>query len=310
MQKRTEAKHEEARTKVESKHNLYTCEVNREEHEYNRNKAYVLSLYIEKITKDYRSEYEFAQQYSLKKGLGKKGEDAIVKEMRQQHERKCFQPILVSELTKEERRKAQLALAYLSEKRDGMIKGRTVFNGKPTREWLSKEESKSPMVLLEALNTTVIIDGHERRDVMTADIPNAFIQAELERKDGDKKVIMKITGRLVDIMMKMSPSEYEGYVVYKKGKPVIYVQVLQALYGMLVAALLYYKKFRKDVEEIGFIFNPYDACVANWTINKKQHTIRFHVDDLMSSHVDKKVNDRFLEWLNMKYGSFGEVKAT
>ena len=45
-------------------------------------------------------------------------------------------------------------------------------------------------------------------------------------------------------------------------------------------------------------------------INGKQHMIRFHVDNLMSSHVDKKVNDNFHKWLNKKYGSYGEVKVT
>ena len=42
----------------------------------------------------------------------------------------------------------------------------------------------------------------------------------------------------------------------------------------------------------------------------KQQTIRFHVDDLMSSHADKDTNTKFLKWLNNKYGKYGEVKAT
>ena len=36
----------------------------------------------------------------------------------------------------------------------------------------------------------------------------------------------------------------------------------------------------------------------------------FHVDDLKCSHADKKVNTEFLNWLNKKYGEYGEVKAT
>ncbi len=79
---------------------------------------------------------------------------------------------------------------------------------------------------------------------------------------------------------------------------------------MFIAALLWYKKFRTDLESIGFEFNPYDPCVANRIVRKKQHTIRFHVDDLKSSHVNSKVNDRFLVWLNKMCGSHGEVKAT
>ena len=69
---------------------------------------------------------------------------------------------------------------------------------------------------------------------------------------------------------------------------------------MLQAALLWYKKFRKDLEEIGFVFNPYDPCVANKMVNGKQHTIRFHVDDLMASHIDPKVNDELLAWMQEK----------
>ena len=79
---------------------------------------------------------------------------------------------------------------------------------------------------------------------------------------------------------------------------------------MLVAELLFYKTFRRDLEEIGFEFNPYDLCVANRMVRGKQQTVRFHVDDLISSHEDAKVNDKFLKWLNNKYGHFGEVKAT
>ena len=44
-------------------------------------------------------------------------------------------------------------------------------------------------------------------------------------------------------------------------------------------------------------------------INGEQHTIRYHVDDVLSSHMHPEVNDEFLKWLNKKYGSYGEVKA-
>ena len=49
-------------------------------------------------------------------------------------------------------------------------------------------------------------------------------------------------------------------------------------------ALLWYKKFRKDLEAQGFKFNPYDPCVANWKVKGSQHTILFHVNDLKCSH--------------------------
>jgi hypothetical protein len=92
---------------------------------------------------------------------------------------------------------------------------------------------------------------------------------------------------------------------------VLYVEVLKALYGMLQASLLFYKKLGKDLEEIGFTVNPYDPCVANRIVNGKQHTVTSHVDDLKSSHVDPKVNTEFLQWLESKYGDpkLARVKA-
>ena len=65
-------------------------------------------------------------------------------------------------------------------------------------------------------------------------------------------------------------------------------------YGMLQSALLYYNKFKKDIEQIGFKINSYDPCVANQMVNSTQHTITWYVDDIKSSHVDKKVNYDFL----------------
>jgi hypothetical protein len=140
----------------------------------------------------------------------------------------------------------------------------------------------------------------------------AFIQTKLPHiKKGDKRVIMKITGVLVDLLVDISPEVYGPYVVYDKHKKALYVQVLCGLYGMLVAALLWYKYLRKDIlEGKGYIFNPYDPCVANKIIDKLRHTIGFHVDDIMGSYMDPRVNDDFEKWLNHMYGSHGKVTTT
>ena len=63
----------------------------------------------------------FAQQHLLHKGLQlykERGEKASVKEVDQLHKRNCFTPILISELTPEERKKAVQALMFLTEKRE------------------------------------------------------------------------------------------------------------------------------------------------------------------------------------------------
>jgi hypothetical protein len=71
---------------------------------------------------------------------------------------------------------------------------------------------------------------------------------------------------------------------------------------MLQSAMLFCNKLRKDIESVGFIVNPYNPCIANRTVNGHQHTVTWHVDDLKSSHIDSKVNDDFLIWLQNMYG--------
>ena len=256
----------------------------------------------------------FAQQYILQKGLkvfGQKGHSAAKKELEQLDKRICFYPVAINEMTSEERKKAQQALMFLCEKRDRSVKGRMVYDGKPTREWMSREDVASPTAALESIILTSVVDSFEERDVMTCDIPNAFIQAEMpEIKDGEERIMMKIQGILVDMLVDLNPNLYGPKVVYENGKKVIYVWVLRAIYGMLEAALLWYKKFRKQLEENGFKFNPYDPCVANKEVDGSQQTIIFHVDDLKSSHKNSKVNDEFIQWLNNKYGEHGEVTST
>ena len=95
------------------------------------------------------------QQHVSEKGpkkFGKKGEEAALKEVRQLHNRRCFEPTAGKELMPEERMKAQRALPHLCEKRDGAIKGRCVCNGKPTREWLGREETASPTAATESIH--------------------------------------------------------------------------------------------------------------------------------------------------------------
>ena len=85
--------------------------------------------------------------------------------------------------------------------------------------------------------------------------------------------------------------------------------MLRENYAMLVAALLFYKKFCRDLENIGFDFNPYDPCVTNRIKYGKQHKLRFHMDDFMYSHVNPKGNDKSNVWMNRNHGKYDEVKS-
>ena len=80
----------------------------------------------------------FVQQYILREGLkvfGRPGYDAAMKEIEQLDKCESFEPVAVDKLSVSEKKKAVEALMFLTEKRDGRIKGRQVYNGKPAREW-------------------------------------------------------------------------------------------------------------------------------------------------------------------------------
>ena len=180
-----------------------------------------------------------AHQYSLKKGLelfGEKAEDATLKELQQIHDMATYTPMDPKELTKEEKAKALSALFFLTEKRDGRIKGRKVADGskKRTFEGYSKANGTSPTVSTDGLIITTAIDGYEGRDVAIMDIPGAFLQAE-----NDEFVLMLLRGKLAELMVKIDPGLYRKYVTMSaRVQPMLYVKLNKALYGPLRSASL------------------------------------------------------------------------
>jgi hypothetical protein len=84
---------------------------------------------------------------------------------------------------------------------------------------------------------------------------------------------------------------------------VLIVECLNAIYEMMVAAMLCYKKFVKSLTKQGFKINPYDGCVANKIVKGKQITICFHVDNCKISHEYSKVVDEMIKWLQAEYES-------
>jgi hypothetical protein len=103
-----------------------------------------------------------------------------------------FKPIAIKELSTLERRRAMESLIFLTEKKDGRIKARTCANGSTQQEYTDREEATSPTAMTESHLITAVIDAKQGRDVMTADIPNAFVQMDIEDKPNGEKIIMKI----------------------------------------------------------------------------------------------------------------------
>jgi hypothetical protein len=242
----------------------------------------------------------FTHQYNLKQGIqkfGDNGEAALLVELQQLYDRSVMDPINKYNLLAEERKGALRYLMFLKEKRCGTIKGRGCADGWKQRDYMTEQETSSPTVATEALLLSCVIDAVEERDVATCDIPGAFMQLDMKGK-----VVMKLEGVMAEVIIKIDSKKYTKYVAKENSKDMIYVILTKALYGTLQAALLFWQNLSGKLKKWGFKINPYDLCVANKTIDRKQCTVVWHVDDLKISHVDPKAVTTILNLLDAQYG--------
>ena len=106
----------------------------------------------------------------------------------------------------------------MKEKKDGTIKGRACADGREQHHYAEKGASKSPTVSTEAVLITAVIEAKEERDVAVIDIPNAFIQTPQPDKN---KVIMRLRGRMEEILCMIAPEIYSPYIQFEKGNKVL-----------------------------------------------------------------------------------------
>ena len=253
-------------------------------------------------------------QMTAKRGIklfGEKAVAAMVKEFTQLDKgafpgNPVVGPIDPTILTQEDKIRAMEAVNLIKEKRCGKIKGRTCANGSVQRKFLKDGESvASPTVSVEALFSTLIIDSMENRDIATFDVPGAYLHAEMPK---DKNELLRLRGEFVDIMCQVNPA-YKPFVIEEKGKKVLYMKILRAIYGCIQSALLWYELYTSVLEGMGFTVNPYDRCVANSMINGKQCTIVFYVDDNKVSHTDPSVVTNVIEKIEKYFGEMTKIRG-
>eukprot|EP00975_Prorocentrum_lima_P031421 6593461-Prorocentrum_lima.AAC.1 len=197
---------------------------------------------------------------------------------------------------------------YLKEKRNGIIKGRGCADGRPQRLYTTKMEASSPTVRQASIMLSCMIDAHEKRDVATADIPGAFLQTKWPKEEKDVHVMLD--GEMAMLLAKIDPPTYQRFVHHRRGEPYIYCRLNVALYGTILAAVLFWRKLTRFLVDCGFEVNPYDWCVMNKMIDGKQCTILWHVDDLKISHVSTNVVSDIIEMLQKEYGKVGALSVT
>jgi hypothetical protein len=170
-------------------------------------------------------------QVSMKAALkkwGKAAEQAITTEMKQLHWRYSYKPMHWHELTKAQKELILESHILVEEKQHGKIKARKVDGGNKQQDYITKEDVSSPTVLAEAAILTCVINALDNQDIAIIDIPNAFVQTVV--KDEEHRVIVRIRGPLVDILVSIAPDFYGPYVsTNKAGQKVLLVQCLNTV---------------------------------------------------------------------------------
>jgi hypothetical protein len=130
------------------------------------------------------------------------------------------------------------------EKGCGTIKGRGCADGRKQREYTLNDTDKLANGCHQSLMLSCIIDAKEGFDVATADIPGAFMQTDMKGT-----VYMVLEGTMAELLVKIKPKLYREYLLMKKGKPMLYVQLKKALYGTMQAGLLFWKDLTKKLKK-------------------------------------------------------------
>ena len=133
-------------------------------------------------------------------------------------------------MTSAQKYKALVYLIFLKKKRCGSIKGRGCADGRKHHAYIGKEDTRFPTVSTEAMFLSFTIDSTEGRDVVTVDIPGAFMQAYLEGE-----VDMTLEGTMAELFTKCDPKSYSKHMRTEKSKLVLYVRLKKALYGTVQA---------------------------------------------------------------------------
>jgi len=121
-----------------------------------------------------------------------------------------FEPKSATDLTDEDKRKALASLIFLKEKQNGDIKACSCANGSVQWEHIVKEEAAAPTVALESMFITSAIDEKENQNIVTIDIPGAFLHA-----DNEDYVLMKMVGTLAELNMGFTINPYDPCIANK-----------------------------------------------------------------------------------------------
>ena len=251
------------------------------------------------------SRHDNAMVMSPKEAIKRLGEKlalpAISQEIKQMLDKVVWEPMHWEELTTEQRKSMISSSMFLKEKfyADGnfeKLKARLVAGGHMQNREMYNDIS-SPTVRMSSLFAIIAVAAHEGREVQSADIPGAYLNAEMK-----EEVLMWLDGVTSAEVCKLDPS-YTRYI-NEKGK--LAVKLNKALYGCVESAKLWYDNISKALINAGFVVNPHDICVFNRGTGAEQLTVAIYVDDLLATCKNKKSIEDLWRTMKARYVKPGQ----
>ena len=196
------------------------------------------------------------------------------------HGRGVIEPVKKQQVNWKICKETLLYLMFVKQKHCGKIKARGCADRRKQQEFISKEEASPPTVSIHVLMATSLIDAIKEKHVIMADLPIAFLQADVV-----EDMWIKFEGEMVDVLIFINKNLYRPCVCTYKKQQFLYTKAKKAVYGCLQSALLFYKLLSDQLISWGFKMNPYDSFTINKLVEGSQLTIVFHVDDCKLSHL-------------------------
>jgi hypothetical protein len=185
-------------------------------------------------------------QYNLKSSLRtfreKKG-TAAIDELTQLYSMDTWTVMVMIHLLQKVR------IKFLKEKRTGNIEEQACTNGVSQQAYIPKEDAALSTVLTKLTFITSAIAIGNRRKVRCYNIPSPCLNMDVDKRQECAHVgeSEKRVGRDHGTN---TPQVYVKYLtVDRKGMPILYVKLQKALYGLMRASLLFYRKLWEELEE-------------------------------------------------------------
>ena len=281
--------------------------VTAEQHRYNlrehrsnwKNRVFITAIQAAK-----EQEKKFCYRTSIAECKKKLGNDitmeAVRKELQQMLDKCVWDPVKEEDLLPTTT--IIPSMIFMKEKYspDGKfekLKARIVAGGhRQNRELYSENDIASPTASIVSVLTVAAIAAEEGREVVTGDIPGAYLHATIQ-----EDIYMIINKDMSQELIGLD----QRYLPYARKDGSIVVKLKKALYGCVESAKLWFEYLRTKLYEDGFQSNAMDQCIFNKNAGHDQCTIALHVDDMLVTAKSRIILDATLASID---NSFKDIK--